>query len=110
MPSPEEASRVLSAARTLMEQDALASLEMFQRAALLAGRAGDRSVQADAELGWGEALFQLDGRESESLVHLNRAAVLGENTAIEALAWLTIGDVWRVSKKLSEKGGGQLIG
>lgn len=68
---------------------------MFERVALAAARAGDRSIQADAELGWGEALCHLDGRESESLVHFNRTAVLGEHTTIVALAWFAIGGVWR---------------
>lgn len=94
MSKADEARRLVSEARRLMREDATASLPLFERVAFLADRSGDRTVQADAELGWGEALLMIDGQESSSLIHLNRAASLAEHTTIEALAWLTMGDVW----------------
>lgn len=102
MQSSDEASTVLWSPRALMEQDASAALVMFERAALLAVRSRDLNVQADAELGWGEALYSLDGRKSESLVHLHRAAVLGTGTVIEALAWLIIADVHSFCRYIDE--------
>jgi hypothetical protein len=98
MSGVSEARIALSTAEALREQDAAASLAAFERAVLLAAGADNRELQADAELGWGGALCSLDGRELESLPHLEHAAILGAGSNIEALSWLTMGDAFRYSK------------
>jgi tetratricopeptide (TPR) repeat protein len=92
--SVNDARLALSTAQSLCEQDATASFVAFERAVSLATSAGDRDLQAEAELGWGVALSSLGGRELESLPHLESAAVLGGGSRIEALSWLTMADIF----------------
>lgn len=95
----EDAQAALTNARTLREQQRTTeSLKALEEAVLLAFKAGAPHIQAEAELQLGESIYRLDGREAESLVHLHRAVSLAPGTNLEALAWLTIGDVHQFLK------------
>ncbi|MCW2912254.1 MAG: hypothetical protein JWN52_322 [Actinomycetia bacterium] len=93
----KQARADLASARELVQgRQPGKALPLFRRAAAVARESGDREIEADAELGCGESLYLLDGRERESLPHLGRAAELAPGTALAAMAWMTAADALRV--------------
>lgn len=97
-----KAEAALATAWDLLGEDATAAIAAFEHVAQLAARAGFRHVHADAELGWGEALFMIDGREREAVPHFERAIHLGAGTRVEALAWLSLADARRFFREVDQ--------
>lgn len=95
-----EADLALASARMLFERgNHVESIPPFERARELARLERNPRLEAEAELGHGEALFRLDHREEESLPHLRRASELGVGSATAALAWLLTGEVLRFLRR-----------
>jgi len=90
-----ELSALLGWARAVQRGDVPGSLPLFLEVAERAAEAGESLVAADAWLGYGESLGQIDGRERESLRYFDRAASLAPGTPVAALASLAAGDVLR---------------
>jgi tetratricopeptide (TPR) repeat protein len=84
----------LGAARAMLPTQPDRSLPLFEQVARDAGALGDAGLEADAELGRGEAIYAGVGRERESLRHFWRAAQLAPGTNTAALASMAAGDVY----------------
>lgn len=95
MPSRTDLEALLAYARARQRDDPVGSLTLFENVVELAASVGDRLVEADALLGYGECIGLIDGRESESLPYFSRAAELAPGTAIAALSGLSAGDMLR---------------
>lgn len=85
----------IMAAQGMLPGEPARALPLFEQVAALAARRGRVELEADAELGLGECLYLLKGREGDSLQHFRRAAELAPGTAVAARARMGTGDVLR---------------
>ena len=95
MPDQAGLDALLAQARALLRDDPRRSLTLFEHVARQAADTGKTLIEADAWLGYGEAVGSIDGRERESLSYFRRAADLAPGTTVAALAWLSAGDILR---------------